>query len=958
MLIHDAIAIAATFTTEPLSASLQYWLDQLKIPAKIEFAPYNQVVQALLDTGGMFASNKRGLNVVLLRFEDWERFRKGTGRLSSSAVSARAKVQNCELIAALKTATSTADSTMLVCVCPPSPPALADPERKALLGQLEQDLESALAGLPIRFLSSARLLELYPVTEYYDAASDKLGHIPYTQEAYAAFGTAIARVFHASKRTPYKAIVLDCDNTLWRGICGEQGPYGIELDAPSRAVQNFVKARQKEGMLLCICSKNAAEDVEQTFDEHPEMPLARSDFIGWRVNWRPKPENIQSLATELSLGLDSFIFLDDNPMETAEVESRCRGVLALTLPAKIDDIPRFLDHVWAFDQTGLTAEDRNRTAMYRENSSRSLLLAESPSYADFLAGLELEVEIRELNGAGEIARAAQMTQRTNQFNFTTRRFTESEVREALSGGSVEILTTFVRDRFGNYGQVGLVMYEAVDDALRVQNLLLSCRVLGKGVEHAMVARLGQIAMARSLSAVEIAFQPTPKNTPARDFLSSLGACVQGFIYRFPAEVAASVRFSVPQNEPSAAAPDVEPDAVPKPPASGFAADFAWIATHRSDAASILKAVEDSHAIGVAASSAIQPRDEMERLLTRIWERVLRVSPIGIRDDFFDLGGDSFLAVRILANLEAITKRDLPLVTLFEAPTIAKLAEVLRNPSWKPHWNCLVPIKSSGGRAPFFCVHGVGGNVLEYMDLARHVHADQPLYGLQAIGLNGTVSREKFTIEEMAGRYISEIREFQPEGPYYLGGSSFGGLVAYEMARQLAAASQTVALVAMFDIAVPGSEGALGARSAWRQRMDTFCYRVTLHWRNILVLDPGERIGYIREKAKRLAGRVESRTHLPEAICSVMEAGYWAASRYVPGEYSGGITLFRATEQPAWVTSDRMLGWGNLVKGRIEIYDTPGHHADLVRDPRARVLARQLDDALAKAQARASAPAPR
>ena len=175
-----------------------------------------------------------------------------------------------------------------------------------------------------------------------------------------------------------------------------------------------------------------------------------------------------------------------------------------------------------------------------------------------------------------------------------------------------------------------------------------------------------------------------------------------------------------------------------------------------------------------------------------------------------------------------------------------------------------------------------------------------------------------------------------------------------MARQLAAASQTVALVAMFDIAVPGSQNARGARSAWRQRMDAFWYRVTLHWRNILVLDPAERLSYIREKARRLAGRIESYANPPAAIRSVMEAGHWAAGRYIPGEYSGGITLFRATEQPAWVTSDRMLGWGSLVKGGIEIYDTPGHHADLVRDPRARVLARQLDDALAKAQARASA----
>src|SRR6202041_2803284 len=139
-------------------------------------------------------------------------------------------------------------------------------------------------------------------------------------------------------------------------------------------------------------------------------------------------------------------------------------------------------------------------------------------------------------------------------------------------------------------------------------------------------------------------------------------------------------------------------------------------------------------------------------------------------------------------------------------------------------------KSSGSRPPLYCVHGVGGNVLEYKDLARRIHPDQPLYGLQAIGLSGTAPAQNFTVEKMAAYYLGEIREFQPQGPYYLGGSSFGGLVAYEMARQLAAAMQTVALVAMFDIAVPGSRDP--------GRIDNFRYRVTLHWRNLQVLAPG------------------------------------------------------------------------------------------------------------------------
>ena len=222
--------------------TLQYWLNELNLPAKIEFAPYNQVLQTLLDTRGLFALNRNGLNVVLVRLEDCKAFNE------------------VELITALKTGASIAASPILVCVCPPTPATVA--------GQLELDLETALAGFPTtRFLSSARLLELYPVSQYYDPAADKLGHIPYTPEAYAALGTAIARVFHASQRAPYKVIVLIAIT-----------PCGGASAARARKASSWMRplggpkvreARQQEGMLLCVCSKNASEDVEQAFDATP-----------------------------------------------------------------------------------------------------------------------------------------------------------------------------------------------------------------------------------------------------------------------------------------------------------------------------------------------------------------------------------------------------------------------------------------------------------------------------------------------------------------------------------------------------------------------------------------------------------------------------------------------------------------------------------------------------------------
>ena len=589
-------------------------------------------------------------------------------------------------------------------------------------------------------------------------------------------------------------------------------------------------------------------------------------------------------------------------METAEVQARCPGVLALTLTADLE-----LEHVWAFDQTSVTAEDRNRTAMVRQNMQRQSALAASLSYRDFLGGLELEIEIRAWNGPEELERAAQLTQRTNQFNCTTWRCTEAEIRQ------LRTLTVFVRDRYGDYGQVGLVMYDCDGDTLHVRNFLLSCRVLGKGVEHAMVARLGDIACAQELSWVEIDYLPTPKNTPARNFLASLGAP------RLLAGEAAEVRFTP--------APVVaETPGHPAIPASTTTIDYAWIATHRRDAASVLEAVR-ARVVRRTGHPVQPPSDDIEEQLIRLWERVLRVSPIGIHDNFFELGGDSIRAVRLLVDAKKIADHDLPLSALIESPNVAKLAVVLRSNAVGQRGNCLVPIRSSGARPSFYCVHGIGGDVLELMDLARHLHPDQPFYGIQAIGLT--------TVEEMAAHYIGAIREQQPQGPYYLGGSSFGGLVAYEMARQLTVAGQPVGMVAMFDTSTPDAV----ARPP--RRIDTFLYACSLHWNNPKLLTPRERVAWLRKRASG-SGR------LPEPARAIQKAGRQAAALYVPGEYSGDVTLFRATYQPSWIVSDRTLGWKALVKGEIRVYDTPGHHADLIRNPRARVLAQQLGDALKKA----------
>ena len=358
---------------------------------------------------------------------------------------------------------------------------------------------------------------------------------------------------------------------------------------------------------------------------------------------------------------------------------------------------------------------------------------------------------------------------------------------------------------------------------------------------------------------------------------------------------------------------------------------------------------------------VPPRDPLEKQLTELWESVFEIHPVGIRDNFFDLGGHSLIAVRIFSQMEKVTGKSLPLVTLFQAPTIEQIAALLRDEGWRAHWSSLVPIQPAGSRPPFYCVHGVGGNILEYMDIARYIDTDQPLYGLQAQGLDGKMPRHA-TVEEMARHYVKEIRELQPHGPYYIGGSSFGGLVAHEVARILREEGEEIGILALFDTTAPGYPKYLPTTSALAKKLNHFQFRVELHWSNLKSMDMRRRLEYARVKGVRLGKRVVilvqkrygrlrrwwDRRSYPEAIRNVQKAGYNAMRDYVPKPYPGKVTLFRATEQPYGIYQDRTNGWGAFELGDLEIHDIPGHHGAIVREPRVQFLASVLNGCLQRA----------
>lgn len=614
-----------------------------------------------------------------------ERFQTATapGQMTRLRGSLQRNVR--DFCAALQSFTSQTSAPLVLCVGPASPAVEANAELKAALGHAERELLSrtgVLAG--VSTIGSEDLLRRYPVAEYYDNHSHQLGDIPYTPECYAAIGTALFRTIFNLKRKPFKVIVLDCDNTLWQGACAEDGSRGVALTEPHRVLQQFMLDQRNAGMLLCLCSKNSEADVLDVFNQRADMLLKREHLTASRINWKSKSENIKSLANELNLALDSFIFIDDDPVDCADVEINCPGVLTLRLPRNPASFASFFQHIWAFDRSGMTEEDRSRAKMYEDNARRQRFRAQTPSLSDFIAGLMVRVEISEAT-EDQLSRISQLTFRTNQFNLTTVRRSPSEIRNFLKRENARCLAVRVADRFGDYGLVGVVLYDTEADRFKLDTFLLSCRVLGRGVEHSVLSGIGQRAVSEGKGFVELTCLPTERNLPARNFLTSLGdqyRSKSGESWLFPAEYLASLRYNpdeeVRQLTEKRATPVVKKP--PLPSAGGF-----WLAARSGhlqrigeelyDIKRVTKAIDEFRLRtgGPDGADEPEPSGGPETVVLDIWRKVLGRPGIGVNGNFFDAGGTSLKAVQVIALIREKLKQNLSVTSLFECPTVRLLA---------------------------------------------------------------------------------------------------------------------------------------------------------------------------------------------------------------------------------------------------------------------------------------------
>jgi FkbH-like protein len=322
--------------------------------------------------------------------------------------------------------------------------------------------------------------------------------------------------------------VCDLDNTLWGGVIGEDGLTGITLGPGSPAGEAYVALHeyllelQGRGVLLAVCSKNNPDDARLPFTDHPQTRLRLDHFAAFFANWSDKAENLRGIAAQLGLGLDSFVFLDDNPVERAWVRSQLPEVLVVELGPTPFDYVRDVDSGRYFQTVGLSDEDRGRSEMYRQSAAREAVRSTYGSLDEFIAQLDMRASAVDVTAAN-IGRVTQLINKTNQFNLTTRRYTDSQVSRLAAAPDGWARAFHLADRFGDYGLIGVLLCApAGPERWEIDTWLMSCRVLGRRMEHFMFDRLCEAARAAGITSIVGVYRPTAKNPQVADLFTRLG----------------------------------------------------------------------------------------------------------------------------------------------------------------------------------------------------------------------------------------------------------------------------------------------------------------------------------------------------------------------------------------------------------------------------------------------------
>jgi len=521
------VAIAGSMTVEPLEPYLGAHLISKKFKPCIAVAPFNQLRQICHDYKQVLGRNDLDAIALLWRVEDL------FPDILAACLDNPAPVEDLlrelkELAGSVGRLRKSFNGTLIVST-PPYP---------LLPGFELLDIRQALEGMAvfsavlqfwtqeIARLERVRILDLHGLmlslgTKHaHDSRKWLLYRQPYTETFWQEIGRLLGRILAAEKISPKKCIALDLDNTLWGGIIGEDGLQGIQLgdEFPGKAYRDFQQTLvclKKKGVLLAVASKNNPEDVYEVFDKHDAMILSRKDFAALEIHWDSKVESIRRVAKKLNIGLDSIIFVDDNAKEIGEISERLPDVTCVVVPEELAELPDLFAETDFFDFAEITDEDRRRTEMMAADSAR-LEIQEAMSEEEFRKSLNLKIEVFAAQKQ-HLARVTQLINKTNQFNLTTVRRTQDEVEELVGSKDALVLGMDIKDKYGDYGLVGVTILKKKAKSCVIDTLLMSCRVLGRGAEDTLIAKLAEAAKSLGCDEIRGRYIATSKNAMVKDF---------------------------------------------------------------------------------------------------------------------------------------------------------------------------------------------------------------------------------------------------------------------------------------------------------------------------------------------------------------------------------------------------------------------------------------------------------
>jgi FkbH-like protein len=359
---------------------------------------------------------------------------------------------------------------------------------------------------------------------WHDEAKWLTVRMPFATDSLLPMVSEWLKFIHPLTGMTCKVLAVDLDNTLWGGVLGEDGQAGLHLDADYpgafyRSLQRVIRDLYRRGILLAVCSKNNYDDAMSTLRDHPGMLLRPEHFAAFRINWQDKVQNLREIAAELNVGTEAIAFLDDNPAERDRVRGEMPEVKVIALPDHPEGFAAALRECPLFERLSLSAEDREHTRLYRDQQRRAALASSAGCLEDFYRSLDQEVWIAPVTSE-TIPRVAQLTQKTNQFHLTTRRYSEQHIEELVSRCDCRVYSVRVKDRFGDNGIVGVLIGRIDGSICEIDTFLLSCRVIGRMIETAMLYFLVERSRAEGAKFLQGWFVPTKKNTPARELYPS------------------------------------------------------------------------------------------------------------------------------------------------------------------------------------------------------------------------------------------------------------------------------------------------------------------------------------------------------------------------------------------------------------------------------------------------------